>query len=126
MQVRVEGLARLRVDAFDVVALQRLGEALLDQLQTRHQAGGRPFGPLGRDLLGVADSLERALQAAPKEAEGPSASLVSGLELIQKSFTQALESNNVKRVDPQAGEAFDPNLHQAMMEQPSDTVQGGQ
>lgn len=79
-----------------------------------------------RDLLGVADSLERALQTAPKEAEGPSASLVSGLELIQKSFTQALESNNVKRVDPQAGETFDPNLHQAMMEQPSETVQGGQ
>ncbi|RZJ75600.1 MAG: nucleotide exchange factor GrpE [Brevundimonas sp.] len=52
--------------------------------------------------------------------------MVSGLELIQKSFTQALESNNVKCVDPQAGEAFDPNLHQAMMEQPSDTVQGGQ
>jgi molecular chaperone GrpE len=79
-----------------------------------------------RDLLGVADSLERALQTAPKDADGPAASLVSGLELIQKSLTQALEANNVKRVDPQAGEAFDPNLHQAMMEQPSDTVQGGQ
>jgi molecular chaperone GrpE len=79
-----------------------------------------------RDLLGVADSLERALQTAPKDTDGPAASLVSGLELIQKSLTQALEANNVKRVDPQAGEAFDPNLHQAMMEQPSDTLQGGQ
>ena len=79
-----------------------------------------------RDLLGVADSMERALAAAPKDADGPSAGLVSGLELIQKSFTQALESNNVKRVDPQPGETFDPNLHQAMMEQPSDTIQGGQ
>ncbi|WP_409450227.1 nucleotide exchange factor GrpE, partial [Brevundimonas sp.] len=32
-----------------------------------------------KDLLGVADSLERALQAAPKDAEGATASLVTGL-----------------------------------------------
>ena len=79
-----------------------------------------------RDLLGVADNLERAIQAAPPEVEGAAAGLVSGLELTQKSLLQAFESNNLKRVAPEAGEAFDPNLHQAMMEQPSETVQGGQ
>lgn len=79
-----------------------------------------------RDLLGVADNLERAIQAAPAEAEGAAAGLVSGLELTQKSLLQAFETNNLKRVAPEAGEAFDPNLHQAMMEQPSETVQGGQ
>ncbi|MBL0969169.1 MAG: nucleotide exchange factor GrpE [Brevundimonas sp.] len=79
-----------------------------------------------RDLLGVADNLERAIQAAPAEAEGAAAGLVSGLELTQKALLQAFETNNLKRVAPEAGEAFDPNLHQAMMEQPSETVQGGQ
>ncbi len=79
-----------------------------------------------RDLLGVADNLERAIQAAPPEVEGAAAGLVSGLELTQKSLLQAFETNNLKRVAPEAGEAFDPNLHQAMMEQPSETVQGGQ
>lgn len=79
-----------------------------------------------RDLLGVADNLERAMQAAPADAEGVAAGLVSGLELTQKSLLQAFETNNLKRVAPEAGEAFDPNLHQAMMEQPSETVQGGQ
>lgn len=79
-----------------------------------------------RDLLGVADNLERAIQAAPQDAEGAAAGLVSGLELTQKSLLQAFESNNLKRVAPEPGEAFDPHLHQAMMEQPSDTVQGGQ
>ena len=79
-----------------------------------------------RDLLGVADNLERALQAAPKDAEGAAAGLVSGLELTQKSLLQAFEANSLKRVAPDAGEAFDPHLHQAMMEQPSETVQGGQ
>jgi molecular chaperone GrpE len=79
-----------------------------------------------RDLLGVADNLERALQAAPKNADAGEAGLVTGLELTQKSLLQAFEANNLKRVAPEPGEAFDPHLHQAMMEQPSETVQGGQ
>ena len=79
-----------------------------------------------RDLLGVADNLERALQAAPKNADAGEQGLVTGLELTQKSLLQAFEANNLKRVAPEPGEVFDPHLHQAMMEQPSDTVQGGQ
>lgn len=79
-----------------------------------------------RDLLGVADNLERALQAAPKNADAGEQGLVTGLELTQKSLLQAFETNNLKRVAPEPGEVFDPHLHQAMMEQPSDTVQGGQ
>ena len=78
-----------------------------------------------KDLLGVADNLERALMAAPKDVDGPAAGLVTGLELTQKSLLQAFETNGLKRVAPQPGDAFDPHLHQAMMEQPSDTVQGG-
>ncbi|MEG1451328.1 nucleotide exchange factor GrpE [Brevundimonas sp.] len=78
-----------------------------------------------KDLLGVADNLERALQAAPKETDGATASLVTGLELVQKSLLTAFENNNLVRVAPEAGEVFDPHLHQAMMEQPSDTVPGG-
>ena len=78
-----------------------------------------------RDLLGVADNLERALMAAPKDSEGAAAGLVTGLEMTQKALLQAFETNGLKRVAPEAGEAFNPHLHQAMMEQPSDTVAGG-
>ena len=78
-----------------------------------------------KDLLGVSDNLERALQAAPKDAEGATESLVTGLELVQKSLMTAFASNNLVRVAPEPGEAFDPHLHQAMMEQHSDTVPGG-
>jgi molecular chaperone GrpE len=79
-----------------------------------------------RDLLVVSDNLERALQAAPKDADQAAAGLISGLELTHKALLQAFEGNNLRRVAPEPGEAFDPHLHQAMMEQPSDTVQGGQ
>jgi len=78
-----------------------------------------------KDLLGVADNLERALMAAPKESEGATAGLVTGLELTQKALLQAFDTNGLKRVAPGPGEAFNPHLHQAMMEQPSDTVPGG-
>lgn len=78
-----------------------------------------------KDLLGVADTLERGLATAPKDAEGPTAAMVTGLELTQKSLLSAFEANGLTRVEPGPGEAFDPHLHQAMMEQPSDTVPGG-
>jgi len=78
-----------------------------------------------KDLLGVSDNLERALQAAPKDTEGTTEALVTGLELVQKSLLSAFASNNLVRVAPEPGEVFDPNLHQAMMEQHSDTVPGG-
>ena len=78
-----------------------------------------------RDLLVVADNLERALQAAPKDADAGEAGLVTGLELTQKSLLSAFEANNLVRVAPAAGDPFDPHFHQAMMEQPSETVPGG-
>ena len=78
-----------------------------------------------KDLLGVADNLERGIQAAPKDAGDAAAALVTGMELTQKSLMSAFEANNLRRVAPEAGEAFDPHFHQAMMEQPSDTVPGG-
>lgn len=78
-----------------------------------------------RDLLGVADNLERALQAAPQGADGAAGGLVTGLEMTQKSLLAAFEANGLKRVAPAPGEAFDPHLHQAMMEQPSAEVPPG-
>lgn len=78
-----------------------------------------------KDLLGVADNLERALQAAPKNADAGEAGLVTGLELTQKSLMQAFETNGLKRVAPGLGDPFDPHLHQAMMEQPSTEAPGG-
>nr|WP_256435886.1 nucleotide exchange factor GrpE [Brevundimonas sp. AJA228-03] len=78
-----------------------------------------------RDLLGVADNLERALMAAPKDADSAAAGLINGLELTQKSLLQAFETNGLKRLAPGLGDPFDPHLHQAMMEQPSTEAPGG-
>lgn len=64
-----------------------------------------------KELLPVADNLERALQAAGEEdAARP---VAEGVELTLKSLLDVLARFQIRPVDPQ-GEPFDPNLHQAM------------
>lgn len=74
-----------------------------------------------RDLLDAADNLSRAVQHAPRGSEDPQVkNLVLGIEMTEKALLTAFERNGLKRVAPEKGARFDPNLHQAMMEQ-SDT-----
>ncbi len=79
-----------------------------------------------RDLLGVADNLSRALQHAPRDdADQVVKNFVTGIELTETALLGAFERNGLKKVDPARGEKFDPNLHQAMMEQPAEGVEPG-
>lgn len=78
-----------------------------------------------RDLLGVADNLSRALQHTPTGEDTAVKNFVLGIEMTEKELLGAFERNGLKKVDPQKGAKFDPNLHQAMMEQPSPDVEPG-
>ena len=79
-----------------------------------------------RDIVGVADNFQRALAAVPGDTEHNPAlqSLLEGVTLTEREFLNALERNGVRRVDPQ-GEAFNPHLHQAVMEQHNPDVTSG-
>ncbi len=79
-----------------------------------------------RDLMPVADNLQRALQHAPQDAADPLVkNLVVGLEMTEKELMAGFERNGLKAIDPPRGAKFDPHQHQAMLEQPSDDVPGG-
>src|ERR1700744_501850 len=78
-----------------------------------------------RDLLGVADNLSRALQHSPGGDDSVVKNFVLGVELTEKELQGAFERNGLKKVDPAKGSKFDPNLHQAMMEQPAGDVEPG-
>ena len=76
-----------------------------------------------RDVLEVADNLGRALASVPQEARETDEAvknLMLGVEMTQRSLLTALEKHKVRRVAPQKGDRFDPNLHQAMFEVPTD------
>ena len=79
-----------------------------------------------RDLLGVADNLQRAMQHAPKDAGDPLVkNLAIGLEMTEKELMGAFERNGLKKIDPAPGAKFDPHQHQAMQEQPAPDVAAG-
>jgi molecular chaperone GrpE len=75
-----------------------------------------------RDLLDVSDNLTRALASVPPEAREQSEfmkNLVLGVEMTGRSLLSAFEKHQVRKVEPQKGEKFDHNLHQAMFEVPT-------
>jgi len=81
-----------------------------------------------RDVLDIADNLQRALDAVPAEARETAdaglKSLIEGVEITEKSLLKALEKNGVQKLDP-LGEKFNPNFHQAMYEVPDSSVPAG-
>ena len=70
---------------------------------------------IARDLLAVLDNFDRALDAA--RASG-TADIVKGLELVHRQFLEALAKHGVEPIVA-VGQAFDPNQHEAMVQQPS-------
>jgi len=79
-----------------------------------------------RDLLGVADIFQRALSSAPPAIDDPAfKNFVAGIEMTEKELSGAFERNGVKKIAPMKGDRFDPNLHQAVTEQPSEDVVNG-
>jgi molecular chaperone GrpE len=64
-----------------------------------------------RDLIPVLDNLDRALEAA--RTRGDAASVVEGVELVQREFRRVLERHGVTRYTA-LGEPFDPTRHEAV------------
>jgi molecular chaperone GrpE len=97
---------------------------------SREVADARTYAISGfaRDILEIADNLQRALDAVPAEAKASAdpglKALIEGVELTERSLLNTLEKNGVKKFDP-SGEKFDPNFQQAMYEVPDSSVPAG-
>jgi len=85
-------------------------------------AKARKFGTesFAESLLAVRDSLEAALTAPDQTPD----SWREGVEVTLRQLTQAFERNLLKEVAPDAGEKFDPNIHQAISSVPSEFPEG--
>jgi molecular chaperone GrpE len=68
-----------------------------------------------KELLGVVDNLERAIDSANQDTPSD-ASLVEGIHLTLNEVHKILQRHDVKPVKA-LGETFDPAFHQAMMQQ---------
>jgi len=70
-------------------------------------------------LLDVVDNLERALEAE----EGNEAAVREGVQLTLNSWHEMMKNFQVERIDA-VGNAFDPHLHEALTQMPSDEAEG--
>lgn len=80
------------------------------------------------DLLSVSDNLARALEALP-DAEREALTeagqnLLGGVEMTQKELHTVLARHGVQTIEAEAGGVFDPNLHQAVANIPSEYANG--
>jgi molecular chaperone GrpE len=93
-------------------------------------AESRGVSKLARELLPALDNLSRALAAAQvtererSEAEEGERHLAEGIKLVHDDLVAALERVGIEAYSPE-GEPFDPELHEAMAQQPAEGAQSG-
>jgi len=84
----------------------------------REVADARLYGnaSFARDVLAVADNMQRALDAVgPELRAGEAKAFIEGVELTERELLKVLEKHGVKKFSPERLK-FDPNVHQAMFE----------
>ena len=80
------------------------------------------------DLLSVSDNLSRALEALPESERSAltdsGKGLLGGIEMTHKELHTVLSRHGVTVIEAEPGAAFDPNLHQAVANIPSEHPNG--
>ena len=94
---------------------QNAARRLQEEVQKTHKYAGAAFA---KEMLPVKDFLEMAL----KDQSGNFEALKMGVEMTLKQLVTAFNNVKVAEIDP-IGQPFDPNLHQAMKKEKSDTAQ---
>lgn len=80
---------------------------------------------LARDMLPVYDNLKRAIEAATEEQRAAFGPLLEGVELTMRELLNVFKKHGIELISPQVGDAFDPQMHQAMFEAPVPGTKAG-
>jgi molecular chaperone GrpE len=75
-----------------------------------------------KSLLPVIDNFERALAVDPEKTDARS--ILKGMQIVHDQWLNVLKQQQVQEIAPQTGEPFDPNRHEALMQQPSNHPEG--
>lgn len=118
LEARLQKAERQRDEFANLAKQARADFENYQKRAARDLATERRFAqmPLAGDLLPALDNLERAMAAA-KQA-GDSGPLAQGVAMVQAQLLDVLRRHGVTKIEAQ-GQPFDPNLHQAVMQQPS-------
>lgn len=93
--------------------------------KSRELADERRYAGLAlmKDILPVMDNIDRAIEAAEKEA-GDGGGLLDGFKLVRQQLIGALTQHQCETIDA-TGEEFNPDLHEAILQQPSPDHKAG-
>jgi molecular chaperone GrpE len=126
-------VARLAEAEAEIAALKDQAlRALAEQENVRRRAqkdmaDARAYAvsKFAESLLSVADNLGRALATAPETLKGDAAfdAFLTGVEMTERELLAAFERHGLKRVGG-PGDKFDPAIHQAVAQIPSDAPAG--
>lgn len=121
----VEALRARAAERDEYLALAQRAQADFENYRRRMaretaQAMDRGAGKLAKELLPALDHLELALKAG--EAEG--GELLKGVRMVQEEMLGALARVGIEAFSP-TGERFDPNEHEAMVQQPAEGFEPG-
>lgn len=105
-------------DEFREQALRARADFANYQKRSKQQADADrvyAVGSLAKDLLDPLDNLGRAIEhLRDSGAEG----ITSGLDMVQKQLLEVLAKHGIEPI-PALGQPFDPNHHEALMQQPT-------
>jgi len=119
-----EALASAKQDVLYAKAEEQNTRRRLEQ--EKQNASTYAATGFSRDVLSVADNLERALDAIPQELRDDEKfkGLVAGLEATGRELATVFGKHGIAPIEA-IGEELDPNRHQAMVEIPSDEAEPG-
>ena len=91
----------------------------------RREAENYGGSKLARDMLPVYDNLNRALEAVPEDMRNQAGGLIEGVQLTMRELLNIFQKHGIKKVTPEVGDRFDPQMHEAMFEAPVPGTKAG-
>lgn len=129
LEARIAELESQQGDLTDRLLRAHADMENLRKRMEREKVDGAKYAitKFAHDIVNISDNFQRAVAVVPPAAraeDGTLKSLVEGVEMTERAFLQVLERHGVKPLDPK-GEPFNPNLHQAVMEQENASLPTG-
>ncbi|MGR3316697.1 nucleotide exchange factor GrpE [Roseovarius indicus] len=88
--------------------------AAKDRTEAENYGGSK----LARDMLPVYDNMKRAVESVTDEQREVAGPMIEGIELTMRELIKVFEKHGIRVIDPQVGDRFDPQQHEAMFEAP--------
>ena len=92
----------------------------------RREAENYGGSKLARDMLPVYDNLRRALDSADEAEQDVNKALLEGVELTMRELLNVFKKHGIELIEPEVGDKFDPQQHQAMFEAPVPGTKSGE